>query len=160
MIAPAKKAKDKHIPLELQNQWERDRQKKASKKRQRELDRLAAELDPYPASRKGKGKSKAQQASLAHLIPASATEIAEMFDVSSDEEGMIIRNGPSRDRMSLLPKPLVQVDADIRLFLQADGKNTLSLPPMNKEGRQKIHMLAECYDLLSKSRGKGRSRYT
>lgn len=167
-LAPAKKGKNKHVPAELQNQWQKDRQKKAAKKRQRDLDRLAAELDPYPAARKkGKGQSKAHQASLAHLIPASATEVAEMFDISSDEEMMLANSGfgaggrgGARGRGGLLPKPMEQIDLDIRGFLDAQGKNTFSLAPMDKEGRRKIHMLAECYGLKSKSRGKGRSRFT
>ena len=79
-----------------------------------------------------------------------------MFDISSDEENMI----PPRGRMAFLPKPMEQYDEDIRAFLELDGKNTFSLPPMGKEGRMKIHMLAECYGLTSKSRGKGQSRFT
>jgi len=152
--APAKKAKNKHVPPELQRQWEKDRQKKAQTKRQRDLDRLAAEFDPFPASRKGKGRSKAFQASLAHLIPPSAAVVAEMFDISSEEF-----SAAPPGRMAL-PKPLEQVDQDIRSFLGIAGKNAYSLPPMDKEGRKKIHMLAECYGLKSKSRGKGRARFT
>lgn len=157
---PAKKAKNKHVPAELHNQWEKDRQKKAEKKVQRQLDRLVAEIDPFPASRKGKGKSKAHQASLAHLIPASAAEVADMFDISSDDEAALGANGGGRGRLAMLPKPLEQVDADIRLFMATSGKSTYSLPPMDKEGRMRIHMLAECYGLKSKSRGKGRNRFT
>lgn len=79
-----------------------------------------------------------------------------MFDITSDEESMM----PPRGRMGMLPKPMEQVDMDIRSFLEMDGKNAYSLPPMDKDGRKKIHLLAECYGLKSKSKGKGRSRFT
>ena len=79
-----------------------------------------------------------------------------MFDISSDEEMML----PSPGRMTFLPKSMEQYDEDIRAFLEMDGKNTFSLPPMDKEDRMKFHMLAECYGLTSKSKGKGQSRFT
>ena len=79
-----------------------------------------------------------------------------MFDISSDDELFV----PSRRGGHLLPRPLEQVDAEIRGFLSDNGKAAYSLPPMDKQGRKKIHMLAECYGLKSKSKGKGSSRFT
>lgn len=136
-----------------------------------------AEMDPYPAARtktgkvkgkgKGKGKSPAHAATLAHLIPASASEVADMFDISSAEEAEM--NGMARARRmgkgrGLLPDVteswMVQLNDQIRDFLDDNGKQTFSLPPMDGEGRKKIHMLAECYGLQSKSRGGGRARFT
>lgn len=177
---PAKKNKNKHVPAQLQAQWEKDREAKAEKKRQRALDRLMAEIDPYPAARtkkgkmkagakskgKGKGKDTVSAASLAHLIPASASEVAEMFDISSGEEAEMA--GMARVRRhkgrGLLPDVteswMVQLNEQIRDFLDDGGKQTFSLPPMDGEGRKKIHMLAECYGLGSKSRGGGRARFT
>lgn len=146
---------------------------KADKKRQRALDRLAAELDPFTTSSnkfknggkgkgKGKGRDMAHAASLAHLIPASAADVAEMFDVSSDEDipAHLLRKG----RKALLPQLtegiFERIDSQIRDFLVDDGRQALTLPPMDKEGRKKIHMLAECYNLNSKSRGSGKNRFT
>lgn len=183
VVEPAKKNKNKHVPAQLQAQWEKDRLAKAEKKRQRALDRLVAEIDPYPSARtkkgkmklkgkgKGKGKDTVTAASLAHLIPASAAEVAEMFDISSGEEIDINGGGSSSTRrhrsgrgMGLLPDVteswMAQLNDQIREFLDDAGKQTFSLPPMDGEGRKKIHMLAECYGLGSKSRGGGRARFT
>lgn len=168
--APVKRnKKGSGIPLELQGQWERDRQKKAEKKRQRDLARLADLLDPYPAShgknkgKKGKGMSKIEQAKLAHLIPESATRVAELFDIPSDfeEEGMVDPRRTGR-MPNLLPggRGFPALDAGIRSFIADSGKTAYSVAPMDKEGRRKVHMLAECYGLSSKSRGKGKARFT
>ncbi|EIW72809.1 hypothetical protein TREMEDRAFT_72886 [Tremella mesenterica DSM 1558] len=154
--APVKKnKKGKHLPAELQAQWEKDRQKKALKREERALARLMAQFDPHPTSRKRKGKSKAHQASIAHLIPASAAEVADMFDISDDEVGT---GGNGREGM--MPPTMDLLDSDIRAFLRDEGKTTYSLPPMDKEGRMKVHMIAECFGLKSKSRGSGKSRFT
>lgn len=131
------------------------------------MDRLMVELDPYPSARKrknkGKGKDIAQAASMAHLIPASAAEVAEMFDISSGED----EDSPGiwkNKRQGLLPDIsetwMSQVNSQVQEFLQDGGKTTFSLPPMAKDGRMKIHMLAECYGLVSKSKGGGRGRFT
>ena len=116
------------------------------------------EVDPYPSSRKRRGKSKLHQVGVAHLIPASATEIADMFDESDDEMA-----GPSATRrggMGDKDLHMSSLDESIRGFLDDAGKTTFSLPPMDKEGRMKVHMIAECYDLKSKSRGSGKQRFT
>ena len=62
--------KDKFIPEELRDQWERDRAKKAERKRLRELERIAAAVDPC---RTRKGGKKARKAKLA---AASATFVS------------------------------------------------------------------------------------
>jgi len=155
------------IPLELQGQWEKDRQRKAEKKRQRDLDRLADLLNPYPAagkkSKKHKGSTRIEQAKLAHLIPESASRIAEMFDIPSDLEDDEPQDFRRMGRMAnLLPggRGFAAIDAGIQDFIMDGGKSTFSVPPMDKEGRKKIHMLAECYGLSSKSRGSGKARFT
>ncbi|WVQ62170.1 uncharacterized protein L199_000308 [Kwoniella botswanensis] len=166
-LTPAKKSKkNKFVPPELQVQWEKDRLVKAEKKQQRELERLIAEIEPTLAgySRKGKakakGKGKAHQAAVAHLIPASASQVADLFDISSDEEGdfplPLFRKG-GRIPTSM---PLEMVDERIQIFLDDRGKTTLQLPPMGKDDRKKVHMLADCYNLGSKSRGSGKTRFT
>lgn len=150
--------------------WERDRQKKAEKKRQRELERLLAEIDPRGSIRggkKGKGKSKAHQASVASRMPGSAAEVAAIFDISSEEEflrsiegggGGVASKGKKRRGMNLLPKTMEEVDEEIKMFLQDHGRSTLALQPMEKEGRRNVHLLAECYGLKSQSKGSGKNR--
>ncbi|WVR05912.1 hypothetical protein IAU60_002938 [Kwoniella sp. DSM 27419] len=169
-LEPYKKSKrDKHIPPELHAQWEKDRKAKAEKKQQRELERLIAEIDPdrsgysrkAAAKAKGKGKGKAHQAEVAHLIPASAARIAEMFDISSDDDELDMMGLPPFKKGGRVPKgmSLQFVDDQINTFLDDRGKNSLALPPMDKEGRMKVHMLAEAYSLKSKSRGGGKTRF-
>lgn len=153
-IAPAKKdKKGSHIPPELRNMWQRDREKKAEKKREREALRMALTMAGRKATKLG---SKSAAASIAHLIPGSASEVADMFDVSDDDwSGIPTRGG----RVALLPLTLRQINTQITTFLLDNGKTTLPLPPMDKETRRKVHMLAELYDLKSKSKGKGNSRF-
>ena len=62
--------KDKFIPEELRDLWERDRAKKAERKRLRELERIAAAVDPF---RTRKGSKKARKAKMA---AASATSVS------------------------------------------------------------------------------------
>ncbi|CAK9779423.1 hypothetical protein CC85DRAFT_289648 [Cutaneotrichosporon oleaginosum] len=165
--APAKRNKQApaHLPQELQDQWARDRAKKADKKRERELQRAIALLDPNigfgrKANKKGK-KGKAAAARMAHLIPGSAAEVAELFDISSDEGGGEGAGWGVKYRRSnpLLPPTLGDIDMMIQDFMRDSGRTTLQLPPMEKETRKKVHMLAECYDLKSKSKGKGAARF-
>lgn len=164
------KKKIQGIPEALQAQWESDRQKKASKKEQRELERLVAEIEGVKSSRKkGKGNSKAQQAALAHLIPASASQVADMFDIDSDDErAQQIRGvGKMRKMLNLPSAPgtggVGEMDSlvvRIREFIGDSGRTTMPLPPMEKEGRQRMHMLAECFGMNSNSKGKGKARFT
>lgn len=169
-VAPVKKGKKKAhgIPEALQAQWESDRQKKAFKKEQRQIERLILEMEGRPSSskRKAKGSSKAQQASLAHLIPASAAEVADMFDVDSEDEGTR-GMGKMRKMLNLPPQPgmgglgdLEGIVRNVREFVDDPGRTTFSLSPMEKEGRARMHLLAECFGLKSNSKGKGRARFT
>lgn len=153
-IAPAKRdKKGSHIPPELRDMWQRDREKKAEKKRQREAMRMALTMAGRKATKLG-GKSAA--ASIAHLLPGSASEVADMFDVSEDDwSGIPTRGG----RVALLPLTLRQINVQITTFIADTGKTTLPLPPMDKDTRRKVHMLAELYDLKSKSKGKGNTRF-
>lgn len=182
---PVKKGKKKAqgIPEALQEQWESDRQRKAFKKEQRQLERLIAEIEGGKTSRrKGKGTSKAQQASLAHLIPASASQVADMFDIDSEDEDALGgyggggRRGMSKMRKMLnLPPMLVSaglggsavragemeaIVEQIRDFIDDAGRTTFALHPMEKAGRERMHMLAECFGLKSNSKGKGKARFT
>jgi hypothetical protein len=62
--------KDKFIPEGLRDQWERDRAKKAERKHLRELERIAAAVDPF---RTRKGGKKARKAKLAAASIASVS---------------------------------------------------------------------------------------
>lgn len=181
--------KTAHLPPELQLQWEKDRQTKARRREQRQLDRMAALLDlsasagPSKGKGKGKGKQKAKSksvfdpradkfgaAKMAHLLPGSAEEVAQMFDVSSDEAdadmlGSTGMSGGRRLRSAAglsagAPSRLETIDRAVRLFLADDRRQKLALPPMDKEERKKLHLLAECYGLKSKSSGHGSKRFT
>jgi predicted RNA-binding protein Jag len=45
------------------------------------------------------------------------------------------------------------------MFLTDHGKTTMTLPPMEKFSRKRVHELASCYQLKSQSKGKGRGRF-
>lgn len=112
-------------------------------------------------SKKGKKAGKAAAAARAHLVNASAAEVAELFDVTSDDGGWGVTTRPKHKghMMKLLPRTLDEIDIDVQEFLEDNGRTTLALPSMDKELRKKVHMLAECYGLKSQSKGKGHSRY-
>nr|XP_019000524.1 uncharacterized protein I203_06941 [Kwoniella mangroviensis CBS 8507]OCF63985.1 hypothetical protein I203_06941 [Kwoniella mangroviensis CBS 8507] len=133
-LTPAKKSKkNKFVPPELQAQWEKDRLVKAEKKQQRELERLIAEIEPALAGYSRKGKAKAKGKGKAHQAAGGRIPTS---------------------------MPLEMVDERIQIFLDDRGKTTLQLPPMGKDDRKKVHMLADCYNLGSKSRGSGKTRFT
>lgn len=145
ITAPApkgKKAKMKGVPKELQSQWEKDRQKKADKKRQRELDRIEAAMNLYPASKKGKGKGKKGKPRFG-------------FEDSDEDEDMT----PRRKKGIQPVTDLGSLNQEIRGFLMDLGKTTMTLPPMEKFSRKRVHELASCYSLKSQSKGKGRGRF-
>lgn len=133
----------KGIPAGLQSQWEKDRQKKADKKKQRELDRLEAAMSLYPASKKGKGKGKKGK-------PRFGFE-----DFDSDDEDRTL----GRKRGIQPVTDLGSLNQEIRKFIRDSGKTTMTLPPMEKFSRKRVHELASCYSLKSQSKGKGRGRF-
>ena len=71
-----KKNKDKDLPKELQEQWERDRAKKAERKHLRALEKLAAALDPFVTKKGGKKARKARLAA-ALASPMSLETVVE-----------------------------------------------------------------------------------
>ncbi|KAK9256150.1 hypothetical protein V1507DRAFT_450963 [Lipomyces tetrasporus] len=52
------------------------------------------------------------------------------------------------------------IKSEIETFLRNDGQTTLSLPPMDKNSRKAVHVLAAAYNLSSKSIGGGTQRFT
>ncbi|KAI8992915.1 hypothetical protein BD414DRAFT_437389 [Trametes punicea] len=134
MMAPAKRGKDKDVPLELREQWEKDRQKKAENKRKRALERMQIAADPLA---KHKGGKKGHKAML------SAARAAQDVDL------------PNRIT------DFVSLEQQIRRFLaDIGGPRTMALPPADKETRKRIHELAGAFNLKSQSKGSGDGRYT
>lgn len=137
LIAPVlarNKDKPKDLSPELQEQWEKDRAKKAEHKRQRALDRLMAAADPLSEKKGGK---KGMKAALA----------AARWDTPIEIPNRIVN--------------LATLEQQIRRFLaNLGGKREMVLPPCSKETRKTIHELAKAFNLKSKSKGNGKTRYT
>jgi len=72
------KNKNKFISEELNEQWERDRKKKAERKRLRELEKAAAALDPFTTKKGGKKARKAREAA-AMALPMSLETVVEQL---------------------------------------------------------------------------------
>ncbi|KAF9264106.1 hypothetical protein L218DRAFT_863575 [Marasmius fiardii PR-910] len=133
--ARKRKDKNKDLPPELAELWERDREKKAERRRERDLAKLLQAADPV-ASKKGGKKGRKVTARLASLDPTITTIPNRVIDTTT----------------------LVQ---EIRRFLEnIGGPQQMVLPPTNKETRKMIHELAQAFNLKSVSKGKGDGRYT
>ncbi|KAF6765441.1 hypothetical protein DFP72DRAFT_798059 [Ephemerocybe angulata] len=129
-----KKAKRDSIPRELQAQWDKDREAKAVRKQQRELEKLLRAGDPF-ASKKGGKKGRKAMLAAARLDPTITVLSNRIMDLST----------------------LVQM---LHKFVNdLGGKSSLSLPPTDKETRKNVHELAIAFNLKSVSKGKGDSRY-
>ena len=119
--------------LELEEQWRKDRAKKAERKRQRRLERLAKAADPFTPKSGGKKGRKAMLAA-ARLHQS------------------IVQN-----RIVNMPALVTQ----IRVFVVNPGENeAMVLPPMSSPNRKMVHELAFAFGLKSKSRGSGEGRYS
>ncbi|KAJ3813398.1 hypothetical protein F5876DRAFT_35178 [Lentinula aff. lateritia] len=135
MGKPAPKDKHKDIPPDLVDLWNKDRAKKAIRKQERELARLAATADPLTKKRGGKKGRKAMLAA-AKLDPTIVVLPNRVIDMTT----------------------LVQ---QIRRFIDdIGGPSTMSLPPANNQTRKNIHELAAALNLKSFSKGSGDARYT
>jgi hypothetical protein len=123
----------KAVPAELQEQWEKDRLKKAKKKSERELARLEAAFDPL-VTKKGRKKYKKAMAAAARL-----------------------------DSPIKIPHQILDMDSveqQIRLFLTDKDGKSMPLPACDKSTRKKIHNLAALFGLDSKSNTGALGRYT
>jgi hypothetical protein len=142
--------------------------KKAEYKRQRAVERLEAQMSLYPGATKkagkgggkvkdkykGKGKAIFRYDETAHR--RSAKELADEFsleEADDDDDAAIAfpRNQPVTNLSTL--------NEEIIAFLKDVGKTTMSLKPMDKFSRKRVHELAEMYMLKSKSKGSGRGRF-
>ncbi|KAI0633502.1 hypothetical protein C8Q77DRAFT_1209507 [Trametes polyzona] len=134
MMSPAKRGKDKDVPPELQEQWQRDRAKKAENKRKRALERMQLAADPLAQHKGGKKGRKAM------LAAARAADDMDLPNRIID---------------------FVSLEQQIRRFLaDIGGSNSMSLPPADKETRKRVHELAGAFNLKSQSKGSGQTRYT
>lgn len=126
--------KDKDIPPELRDQWERDRAKKAANKEKRAQARLEAAASPF-AQHKGGAKGMKDMLKASKLDP-----IVQLPNRITD---------------------LVSLVEQIRVFLSdIGGRDIMTLPPMAKQTRKEVHQLALAFGLNSKSIGTGKTRYT
>ncbi|KAL1704324.1 hypothetical protein EV121DRAFT_280507 [Schizophyllum commune] len=147
-----KKEKYEGLPVELQEQWEKDRAKKAANKRARQLARMQVAADPLAPKKGGKKMKKA--------IAAAARQMDPSFgrgDMAySDDEDL-------PGTIHVIPNRVIDMNTlvmEIRRFIADIGRVSMALPPANKETRKKVHDLAEAFGLKSKSKGKGDARYT
>ena len=124
-----KRAKD--IPLELREQWEKDRYKKAENKKKRACDRQRAEAE-FTGGKKGK---KGWKAKLAAMRASDDEDSSQSLDI-------------------------VAVERSIRRFLLDLDSHKLELHPCNKQTRIKLHEIANAFQLKSSSQGKGKNRFT
>lgn len=119
-----KKNRGAYVPSELRDIWERDRAKKAEYKRARAEKRLASLAHSSASKSRAKGKGKAY----------------------SDDDS---KHEPEGGTISL-----VSLTAEIRLFVNDLARETMVLPPMERESRKSIHEIAAAFNLKSKSAGK------
>jgi hypothetical protein len=130
----SERKKGMNIPVELQDQWARDRSKKAENKQARAKARAEAAADPMSHKKGGKKGHKAMLA------------VAKLDPSISIPERVV---------------DMVTLEQQVRRFLaDIGGKATMALPPMNKESRKQVHELAIAFNLKSQSKGKGDGRYT
>ncbi|CDU24462.1 uncharacterized protein SPSC_03963 [Sporisorium scitamineum] len=168
---------------ELQQQWDKDRATKATKKQQRLMERQAAALNPFPNTHgkagSGKSKSSKKQAKLAckaekremrASLKAHSNNVVSAINAAGSidavDTSLLTFGGQSAsgDIMSLgLDKRFAfnmdELNQQIQLFLSEKGRNTMRCQPMDKFARAEVHALAAAYNLQSKSKGKGRDRF-
>ncbi|KAL1728077.1 hypothetical protein EV714DRAFT_215934 [Schizophyllum commune] len=147
-----KKEKYDSLPVELQEQWEKDRAKKAANKRARQLARMQVAADPL-APKKGGKKMKKAIAAAARQMDSSYGRGDMAYSDDEDLPGTI----------HVIPDRVIDMNTlvmEIRRFIADIGRVSMALPPANKETRKKVHDLAEAFGLKSKSKGKGDARYT
>ena len=147
ITCPVERGKDKDIPPELYEQWEKDRQKKAENKRKRNEERLRIAADPLAQHKGGKKGRKA-------MIRASKlmTEAQQELDFSSSGRGSPAGFGSEFDIPGLIQK--------IRAYVSDLGnRGQMTLPPMDKTLRKQVHEIAAAFGLKSQSKGEGSGRY-
>lgn len=139
----------------LESQWQKDRAQKADNKRKRAAERAAAAEDPYHGTQIKKGTKKmAKKAARAERRANKQRGGHDLIDPDDDNGDGGGGGGNSRHATNLF-----ELDKQIQLFLRDTTKTTLSLSPMDKRARAQVHLLANCYNLTSKSIGTGTKRF-
>jgi R3H domain len=79
-----------------------------------------------------------------------------------DKLGKRIYKEPESDAGEITPiVDLPSLVSQIRVFLaDLGGSQSMVLPPMDKESRARVHVIATCFKLKSKSAGVGSARHT
>ncbi|SNX82293.1 uncharacterized protein MEPE_00999 [Melanopsichium pennsylvanicum] len=170
---------------ELQQQWDKDRTSKASKKQQRLMERQAAALNPFPnthgkAGSAGKTKSTKKQAKLARKaekremrasLKAHSNNILSAVNaagsVDAVDQNLLRFGGQSAAGDTIMSLGLDkrfafnmdELNQQIQMFISEKGRNTMRCQPMDKFARAEVHALAAAYGLGSKSKGKGKDRF-
>ncbi len=168
---------------ELQQQWDKDRASKATKKQQRLQERQAAALNPFPNThgKAGSGKTKSTKKQLKLARKAEKREMRASLKAHSNNVVSAIQAAGSIDAVdsSLLTFGgqstsgditslgldkrfafnMDELNQQIQHFLSERGRNTMRCQPMDKFARAEVHALAAAYNLQSKSKGKGRDRF-
>src|SRR5258708_6455827 len=119
---------------ELQELWQRSREKKAQYKKEREE---ARKLGLLPSRKTGKRKNKFGN---------------RVYD-----------NGESGKTPSIKVPPFVDLSSiadQISAFVEDIRIETLKLPPLDKRSRKKLPLIAHCYSLHTKSLCPEGDRYT
>lgn len=134
-VVGRKKDKYRDIPPDLRALWEKDRMKKADRRKARELERLATAADPLKKNKGGKKGRKAMSAA-----------------ASSDPTIVVLPNRVID--MTTLVQQIRRFIADV------GGPSSMSLPPTTRETRKSIHEMAQAFGLKSVSKGRDDARYT
>ena len=151
--------KKKFIPEELREQWERDRAKKAERKRLRELERSAAALD---LSGTGKG-SKKKKARKARLAAASAfpmnleTVVGLMRQFVADIEGA--RTHPLPPMGQKMRKTVHELAHAFKLNSQSRSSGAARFTTLTKTALSGVNVdEKEIARILGHEGGKGKGR--
>ncbi|KAF8493604.1 hypothetical protein JB92DRAFT_2818605 [Gautieria morchelliformis] len=123
--------KDRHIPPGLRDQWERDRAKKADRKRLRALARLQSAENASPTRRSSRRNEK--------ILGGARVQGRTIYVDHVNTLGVL--------------------EELIRKFLGNLDMTQLVLPPKKKDWRRRAHLLAEAFNLMSKSTGKEQRRF-
>lgn len=159
---------------ELQKQWDKDRASKAVRKQQRNMEKAAAALNPYPNTHGKMSKKAAKQIRRSEKRDARAAlkahgnnalaAIQAAGGIDAVDQGLLAFGGRGTDLSSIgldqrFAFNMDELDEQIRMFLADRGKSTLTLQAMDKFARAEVHQLAAAYNLKSQSKGKGDNRF-
>jgi hypothetical protein len=123
--------KDEHIPEELHRQWERDRAKKAERKRLRELERVAAAADPFTGHKGGRKARKARLAAASAVPTNLETVVRHMRRFVADIGGSNTLSLPPMD--AEVRKSVHQLAHAFNLKSKSQGKGATRFTTLIKK---------------------------